>query len=355
VVEQQIRFCTTPDGVRLAYTVNGGGPAVVKAGNWLTNLEFDWGSPVWRHWLEALADGYSLIRYDERGGGLSDRDVPGFGLDVWLDDLETVIEAAGLERFALVGISGGGTLAIAYAVRHPERVACLVLYGCYARGRTRRGPKAREEADALLSLIRVGWGEANPAFRRVFTSLFVPEATEQQMQWFDELQRASMSAENAVRVRMARGEIDVTELAPRVRVPTLVLHARDDAMVPFEEGRSLAGLIPGARFVPLVGRNHILLESEPAWREFVAEYRSFLRSSWGEPEGVEAAALAKLSDRERDVLMLVAAGATNEEIAERLFLSVRTVERHLSNVYAKLGVSGKAARAAAAARFTRGA
>jgi pimeloyl-ACP methyl ester carboxylesterase/DNA-binding CsgD family transcriptional regulator len=318
-------------------------------------LEYDWKSPVWRHWLDALADGHTLIRYDERGGGLSDREVSTLGFERWVEDLETVVEASGADRFALVGISGGGPLAVAFAARHPERVARLVLYGTYARGRDHRGPEAREEADTLVSLVRTGWGRANPAFRRVFTNLFIPDATEEQMRWFDELQQRSMSAETAAGVRIARAEVDVTALAPEIRVPTLVLNARDDAMVPFDEGRSLAAMIPGERFVPLEGRNHILLGSEPAWPAFVKEYRAFLAGEdWGEPARTEAGGLAALSPREWDVLGLVATGATNDEIATRLFVSSRTVERHLSNIYAKLGVSGKAARAAAAARFTRG-
>ncbi len=353
-MEQQIRFCTTSDGVRLAFAIHGSGPPVVKAGNWLTNLEYDWQSPVWRHWLDALADGHTLIRYDERGGGLSDRDVTDLDLDRWVDDLGSVVDAAGADRFALVGISGGGPLAIAYATRHPERVARLVLYGTYARGRAHRGPESREEAETLVSLVRTGWGRANPAFRRLFTSLFIPDATEEQMRWFDELQRRSMSAETAARVRVARAEVDVTELAPRLAVPTLVLNAREDAMVPFEEGRALAAMIPGARFVPLEGRNHILLRDEPAWDAFVAEYRAFLAGGdWGSAATGEGR-LSDLTSREIDVLRLAAAGATNDEIAAQLFLSPRTIERHLSNVYAKLGLSGKAARAAAAARFTRG-
>jgi DNA-binding CsgD family transcriptional regulator len=208
-----------------------------------------------------------------------------------------------------------------------------------------RSTQEREEAELLVSLVRVGWGQANPAFRRAFTTLFVPGATPEPMEWFDELQRVSTSPETAARIRRARGKVDVTALAGRVAAPTLVLHARDDAVVPVAEGRRLATLLPDARFVPLAGRNHILLADEPAWPVFLAELHAFL----GQVEPPVAPGLPELSPRELEVLGLVAAGLDNEAIAARLYLSVRTVERHLSNIYAKLGVSGKAARAAAAA------
>jgi pimeloyl-ACP methyl ester carboxylesterase/DNA-binding CsgD family transcriptional regulator len=259
-----------------------------------------------------------------------------------------VVDAAGLERFALLGISHGGPLVIAYAARHPERVSHLVLYGTYARGRLTRSAPAREEAELLISLVRVGWGQATPAFRRVFTTLFIPGATPGQMDWFDELQRVSTSPETAARIRRARGEVDVTALAERVHVPALVLHARDDAVVPVAEGRRLATLLPDARFVPLAGGNHILLADEPAWPVFLAELHAFL----GRAAPSVSEELPQLSPRELEALGLVAAGLDNQGIAARLYLRVRTVERHLSNIYAKLGVSGEAARAAAA-RFSR--
>jgi pimeloyl-ACP methyl ester carboxylesterase/DNA-binding CsgD family transcriptional regulator len=346
---QEVRFCTAPDGVRIAYAIHGRGPPLVRTPTWLTHLEFDWQSPVWRHWLDGLAEGHTVLRYDERGCGLSDRDVDDLSLEARVADLEAVIEAAGLERFSLLGMSQSGPVAIAYAARHPARISHLILFATYGRGRLMRDPSpaAREHAELMISLIRMGWGQDQPAFRRLFTTLFIPDATPEQMEWFDDLQRVTTEPETAVRIRHARNHDDVTAAATQVAKPTLVLHARNDALVPLSEGRLLATLIPGARLVLLESRNHILLPDDPAWPVFLSELREFT--------GARATAalnpVEELSTREREVMQLVAKGLSNEEIAERLFLSVRTVERHLSNVYVKLRLSGKAARAAAAARF----
>jgi pimeloyl-ACP methyl ester carboxylesterase/DNA-binding CsgD family transcriptional regulator len=345
----ETRFCTAPDGVGLAYAIDGEGPPLVKAGNWMTHLEYERESPVWRHWVRDLSRGHTLIRHDERGCGLSDRDFDGTPtLDTFVDDLVAVVEAAGLERFDLIGLSGGGPTAIEYAVRNPERVSRLVLYGSYARGRHRRGAGEAEKSRLMIELTRAGWGGTIPAFRQVFTSTYIPNADEEQKRWYDELQQASSSAEMAARLWSARTDVDVSESARRVTQPALVLHARDDRAVPYDEGRLLASLLPDARFVTLEGENHILQEAEPAWALFLAEVRAFLGDD--EPETTD---ISELSERECEVLQLVAAGLSNEQIADRLFLSSRTVERHLSNVYAKLRLSGKSARAAAAARYSR--
>jgi pimeloyl-ACP methyl ester carboxylesterase len=347
-MKQEVRFCTAKDGVRLAYAVHGRGPPLVRVATWMTHLDHDWESPVWRHWLEALGERCTVVRYDERGCGLSDAEPGEPSVSTWVGDLEAVVDAAGLDRFALLGISQGAAVAIAYAAAHPERVTDLVLYGGYARGRRLRG-QAREE-EAVVAAIRAGWTVSDPAFRRVFSALFLPEGTPEQMAWYEDLLRISSSAETAVRLFEARGGVDVRRLAPRVRARTLVLHARDDRVVPVEEGRLLASLIPDARLILLESANHILLADESAWRYMVSELHSFLGT-----RGVSAPRMAgaELSSRELEVLELVAAGLGNEAIAERLYISARTVERHLSNVYAKLGVSGKAGRAAAAARFAQ--
>jgi len=276
-LHQEIKFCTASDGVRIAYAVVGRGPPLVKAPNWLNHLEYDWESPVWRHLLHALASRHRLVRFDERGNGLSDWDVEDISLEAFVRDLEAVADAAGLDRFPLLGISQGCATSIAYAVRHPERVSRLVLYGGFARGRYCRGsPGEAEKASAMVTLIRQGWGQENPAFRQFFTSSFLPEGSPEQMQWFNDLQKITTSAENAARIREACDRIDVTELLPRIAVPTLVVHCRDDAVQPFDEGRRMAAMIPDARFVALEGRNHLMLDHEPAWTRFRRELEDFL-------------------------------------------------------------------------------
>jgi serine/threonine protein kinase/predicted ATPase/DNA-binding SARP family transcriptional activator/alpha-beta hydrolase superfamily lysophospholipase len=276
--EQSIHFCQSPDGVRLAYATIGAGPPLVKAANWLSHLEYDWQSPIWRHWLIGLAQQHTLFRYDERGCGLSDWNVNDLSFEAWVRDLETVVDAVGVERFPLIGLSQGGPIAMAYAIRHPERVSHLILYGSYARGKLKRDLTAAQadEVETLVKLIRLGWGRENPAFRQVFTSMFIPDATLEQYRWFNDLQRASASPENAARIVEGFNMIDVRHLAAQLNIPTLVLHARGDMRIPFEEGRLLASLIPDARLVTLESHNHILLEHEPAWQRFLSEVHQFL-------------------------------------------------------------------------------
>jgi pimeloyl-ACP methyl ester carboxylesterase/DNA-binding CsgD family transcriptional regulator len=335
---QEIRFCRTPDGVRIAYATAGRGAPIVKAANWLSHLELDWMSPVWRHEMTELSRDHTLVRYDVRSCGLSDREVPELSFDAWVRDLETVVDAAGCETFALLGISQGAATAIAYAAAHPERVSHLVLHGGYTRGRLRRDPTPaqRDEVELMMKLAEIGWGRDNPAFRQFFTVRFIPDGSREQQSWFNELERASTSAENAVRFMRVLWDIDVSDRAPRVACPTLVLHATRDEVVPFDEGRRLATLIPHARFVPLDTRNHLLLEQEPAWRRWCDEVRAFLpRAALGAP------AFAELTQRERDLVELIAQGRDNAQIAAVLSLSPKTVRNHITSIFAKLGVENR--------------
>lgn len=344
---QQIRFCEAPDGVRIAYAVHGSGPPLLISTCWLSHLQHDWESPVWRHFLKDIGRFVTIIRYDERGYGLSDWGVADFGLEARIGDLEAVAAHTGYDRFALMGMAQGGPPSIAYAHRHPERVTRLMFYGSYA-GAVTGSPETAEEIEAFAQLIKVGWGRKEHTFRRVFTSMMIPGATEEQMRWLDELQRVAASADVASRSLRERSRADCVGLLPELDVPTLVLHSVRDQMNDFEGARLLATRIPGARLVPLDSDNHVLLDDEPAWPLFVDEVRAFVA-----PFASSTSVPATLSPREVEVLQLAADGLGNEELAAALHLSVRTVERHLHNVYAKLGVSGRSARAAAVARLTR--
>ncbi len=275
---QTIRFCTASDGARIAYATMGSGPVLVKAANWLTHLDYDLENAVWRHWLEGLAAGRTLLRYDERGCGMSDWNVEHFRFDDWVDDLELVVDAAGLDRFPLLGVSQGAAVAVAFAAQHPERVSRLVLAGAYGRGRLVRAStdEQRREAALDLEVARVGWGRDDPSFRQMFTSQFLPDGTREQWEEFNELQRRTTSAPNAVRFLETFARIDVTTIAPRVSCPTLLLHSRDDRRVPLSSARELATLIPGCQLVSLPSRNHILISSEPAWPMFLEHLDRFL-------------------------------------------------------------------------------
>ena len=277
---QEIRFCTAGDGVRLAYAASGTGPPLVKAANWLSHLAYDWESPVWRHWLTELSYRFRLVRYDERGCGLSDWDIARFSFEDWVDDLEAVVDAAGLDRFPLLGISQGGPVAIAYAVRHPERVTHLVLLGSFAQGRRKsaRTPDELALAEAHIEIVRLGWGRPDPTYRQIFVARFLPEATQEQWRSFDELQRRSTSPGNAWRFVGEFADIDVTNLASKLTVPTLVMCSRREPGNRFEQSRLLAALIPNSRLVPLDSSNHLLPERDPAWKHFLAEIDQFLPS-----------------------------------------------------------------------------
>src|SRR5215813_8715619 len=305
---QRIRYLGTADGVQLAWAEAGTGPVIIKAANWLSHLEYEWESPVWRHWIRFFSDHFRYIRYDERGCGMTDRNVGDLSLERWVGDVEDIVAAANLtEPFPMLGISQGGAICVAYAVKHPEMVSKLVLYGGYARGPFRRGDADRASFyQAMIDLVRLEWGSDNSTFRQVFTSRFIPEGTDEQIGWFNDLCRKTLTSEIAAGLVESRTTLDVTALLGKVRAPTLVLHARDDVIAPITEGHILAAGIPGAQFIELDSKNHILLEHEPAWERFRNEVLEFMGLK-GSPRG-EDPAFASLSPREREVLALITEG-----------------------------------------------
>ena len=274
---QQVRYCRATDGTRLAWSAVGAGFPLVKTANWLNHLDFDWESPVWRHWLRELMRQNCLVRYDERGNGLSDWHPKTLTFDSFVDDLEAVVDAARLDQFDLLAISQGAPVAIAYSLRHPGRIRRMVLLGGFARGwayRLKGEDLARREA--MVTLTQTGWGSDNPAYRQMFTGLYIPGGTAEQLGWWNELQKVSTTPANAVLLQRVLATIDVTEMLAKVTVPTLVAHARNDHVIGFEAGAELAAGIPGATFLQLDSANHVLLEHEPAWQHFLGAVRRFL-------------------------------------------------------------------------------
>lgn len=335
---QRIQYVRAADGTRLAWAQAGTGPPLVKAANWLTHLEYEWQSPVWRHWIQFFSAHFHYIRYDERGCGMSEWRAGPLTIRDWTSDLELVIASARIDTpLTLLGISQGAAACIQYAVLHPERVARMVLYGGYARGAYRRGHANRERAyRAVVELARVLWAASNPTFRQAFTSPFIPGGTPEQLQWFNDLCVKCTVGEIAAQLLEARAEVDICELLPQVRTPTLVLHSRNDEVVPISEGQQLAVEIPGAEFVELDSRNHVLLEHEPAWSRFQQEVLAFTQGA------ATGEAFAALSQREREVLTLISRGLSNARIAEQLRIGEKTVRNHASNLFDKLGVRSRA-------------
>ena len=334
---QRIQFLRARDGAQLAWAEAGAGPTLVKASNWMTHLEYEWQNPVWRHWMHFFGSHFRFVRYDERGCGLSDREPISISVDRWISDFEDVCSvAAGPDPFTILGMSQGALACIHYAVNHPERVSRMILYGAYARGYLRRGnARAAREYRAIVEAIRVGWGKDNPAFRQLFTSRFIPEGTPEQIAWFNELCRKTVAPEMAADLLQLRGEVDVVGLLVKIRVPTLVLHAAEDNVISVAEGRLIASSIPGAQFVELESKNHILLGREPAWTRFQEAVLDFTGVASERPDHD---AFRALSPREREVLALLSEGLDNGQIGERLSISEKTVRNHVSSIYDKLGV-----------------
>jgi pimeloyl-ACP methyl ester carboxylesterase/DNA-binding winged helix-turn-helix (wHTH) protein len=277
VRNQEVTFCRTGEGINLALATVGVGAPLIKVANWLTHIEYDWESPIWSPLLQHLAERCRLVRYDGRGNGLADRDVADISFDAFVRDLEAVVEATGVNRAAILGISQGAAVAVAYAVLHPERVSKLILYGGYAQGRNKRGSAAEAEmAAAFLAILRHGWGDERSAFMKAFSSVFFPNGSPQQIKWLVDLQRITTSPENAARIRNACDDIDVVDLLPKVQAPTLVIHCRHDNVAPVEQGRLMARSIPHAKFVTLDSDNHVVLAGEPAWPRLVGEIDAFL-------------------------------------------------------------------------------
>jgi pimeloyl-ACP methyl ester carboxylesterase/DNA-binding CsgD family transcriptional regulator len=345
---EQIRFCRSRDGTRIAYGLSGSGPPLVWVQYWGHHLQLDWQSPIWRPWLSVLSQAHALVRYDWRGCGLSDRERLQYSFDNLVEDLEALIDAAGVGRFILFGMSGGAAVSAAYAVRHSERVSRLVLYGCQARGRLARS-KTREqieEAETRLKMIEIGWPDETPAFGQFFSSLQIPDASSEQLRSFDALLRSTTTAANVVALLRSFFGYDLRDVLPGVRCPTLVLQPTQGAITPFEEGLEVASLVPGAQLVPLETRNHILLETEPAWPQLLAALAEFLPATHA---GNAAPSLDELTPREREVLALVSRGQGNDAIATRLKISEKTVRNHVSIILSKLGVNSRA-KAVALAR-----
>jgi pimeloyl-ACP methyl ester carboxylesterase/DNA-binding CsgD family transcriptional regulator len=336
---QQIRFCTSRDGTRIAYATCGSGPALLWVGFLLRHLEMDWDTTVWRPWLSLLTRRHTLIRYDMRGCGLSDRDVSDFSLDRLAEDLAAVVAAARLDRFIFMSTAGNADAGIKYAVSYPDRVDRLVLYACHTRGNLIRPQTAEdvETRETRLKVYELGWPNFKTPFGQFLTAALSPDAPpEYYRSW--EMLRETTTPENAGQLIRSYWHVDLRELLPRIHCPSLVLHAREDPVIPFAEGRLGASLLPNAAFVPLDSRNHILHEGEPAWRQFVQALDDFLPAA----PTAGASSIDDLTAREREVLEIIAQGRDNSEIAALLRISQKTVRNHVSIILGKLGIRSRA-------------
>jgi pimeloyl-ACP methyl ester carboxylesterase/DNA-binding CsgD family transcriptional regulator len=338
---QQVRFCTSRDGTRIAYAISGAGPMLVRAPHWMSSINLEPDSQVWSHWNALLARHRTVIRFDQRGCGLSDRDGLEFSFEKFVEDFEAVVEAAGLDRFDLFGFSGGAMTGITYAARFPHRVDRLIIHSSTAYGPLSEPAtvKFRQTAATQLEAIELGWPNENPAFRQLFTSMLIPDGTSEQFRLFNEQIRLTTPPANGKRIIEAFWNADIRAEARNLRCSTLVLHSRQDGRIPFEQGRELAGIIPAARFVPLESRNHLIFETESAWKQVVEAINDFLAVSSGRST---AWIVDELTSREREVLELVARGLTNVELSTRLKISEKTVRNHVSIILSKLGAVSRA-------------
>jgi pimeloyl-ACP methyl ester carboxylesterase/DNA-binding CsgD family transcriptional regulator len=340
---QKIRFCTSADGTRIAYATCGSGPPLVWVQPWYHHLEFDWDSPVWAPWLSLLARHHTLVRYDWRGCGLSDRERVQFSFDRYAEDLGAVIAAAGLDRFVLFGMSGsGGAVTMTYAVRHPGRVTHLVLCGPNTHGPLGDSPTAEQEAEAQarLKVFELGWPNENPGYGQFFASMHIPDATAEQCRSYNDLLRRTTSPANTISLLNTFNRLNVQDIVPKVACPTLVLHSRGDPIISFDQGRKVAALIPEARFVSLESRNRIVLDTEPAWQQLDSALTDFLPVV--SAERGTSPVLDDLTAREREILQVVAEGLDNHEIAARLDISEKTVRNHVSTIFSKLQLRSRA-------------
>lgn len=342
--QRTIRFCTAGDGTRIAFSRSGHGPAIVKSCMWLNDIESEASSPVWGPWIALLNTGHELIGHDLRGCGLSDRLIDSTSLQAWVGDMEAVVEAAGLERVVIVGLSQGAAAAIEYAARHPDKVAGLIICGGYAQGLLKRDATdaERELGKAMAKMMEFGWGSDNAAFRQVFSSRFFPDGTAEQIRWMNAQMKTCTTPAMAARILRAAYEIDVSAAAQKVACPTLVLHSRMDAVVPFESGRVVAGLIPGARFVPMESCSHLPKVTEPAWQLLQTEVTTFLDTVRADPVADDLPVLSRLTPRERQVLEQIARGRDNAHIAATLGLANKTIRNHVTSLFDKMGVTTRA-------------
>lgn len=272
-----VKFCHSKDGTSIAYARSGAGYPLLFSGSWMTHLDKDWENPAYGDYIRKLSDGFTVIRYDQRGNGLSQWSGTDLSFEGMVDDMEAVVDQSGHDQVAILGLSQGASVSIAYALRHPHRVSHLVLSGGYARGRKQRGnPAEHEESEALVNLIRHSWGNENPAIRQILTTLFMPEASRRQMQWFNDFQNLCGPADNIAQFRAMFDDINVTDLLGKIDIPTLVVHSDKDAVAPLSEGKLLASQIPNASFVQLNSPNHMLFATEPDFPRMITAIRGFI-------------------------------------------------------------------------------